>query len=112
PPSKQGTIIFPGYDGGAEWSGPAYDPETGIIYINANEMPWILTIVDSKNEAPPVENNLQAGQRLYKAVCMSCHGANLEGSGNNPTLITINKKYSAQQLVELITTGRRMMPAL
>ena len=38
-PSKEGTVIFPGYDGGAEWGGPDYDPETGIIYINASEMP-------------------------------------------------------------------------
>jgi quinoprotein glucose dehydrogenase len=110
-PSKQGTIIFPGFDGGAEWGGPAYDPETGIIYINSNEMPWVLTIIDIKNQTLPVENNLQAGQRLYQTICMSCHGATLEGSGNNPTLIDINKKYAEQQLTELITTGRRMMPA-
>ena len=32
------TVIFPGFDGGAEWGGPAVDPATGIIYINANEM--------------------------------------------------------------------------
>ena len=47
-PSKEGTVIFPGYDGGAEWGGPGYDPETGIIYINASEMPWVLTMVDVK----------------------------------------------------------------
>ena len=29
PQSKEGTIIFPGFDGGAEWGGPAVDPETG-----------------------------------------------------------------------------------
>jgi quinoprotein glucose dehydrogenase len=43
PPSKQGTIVFPGFDGGAEWGGPAFDPETGLLYVNANEMPWVLT---------------------------------------------------------------------
>ena len=48
PPSKEGTVIFPGFDGGAEWGGPAYDPATGILYINASEMPWILTMVDIK----------------------------------------------------------------
>lgn len=111
PPSRQGTVIFPGFDGGAEWGGPAYDPGTGIIYINANEMPWVLTITDVK-KIPAVETNLQAGQRLYTNTCMSCHGPNREGSGNNPALIGVNKKYTAQQLTELITTGRRMMPAL
>ena len=112
PPSRQGTIIFPGYDGGAEWSGPAYDPETNIIYINANEMPWVLTMIDAKAQTSTNETNLQAGQRLYMSTCMSCHGMNREGSGNNPTLIDIHKKYSEQQLVDLIITGRRMMPAM
>ncbi len=111
-PSKQGTVIFPGFDGGAEWGGPAYDPETGIIYINANEMPWILTMIDVKKQETINETNLQAGQRLYSNTCMSCHGANMAGSGNYPTLININKKYSEQQVTEIITTGRRMMPAL
>jgi len=48
PPSKEGTVIFPGFDGGAEWGGPAVDPTTGILYVNASEMPWILTMVDRK----------------------------------------------------------------
>ena len=29
PPNLQGTIIFPGVDGGGEWGGPAFDPATG-----------------------------------------------------------------------------------
>ena len=41
PPSVgKGTIIFPGFDGGAEWGGSAFDPETGLLYVNANEMAW------------------------------------------------------------------------
>jgi quinoprotein glucose dehydrogenase len=112
PPSKEGTIIFPGYDGGAEWGGPAYDPETGIIYINANEMAWVLTMTDVSKDVNKTETNLEAGQRLYTNTCMNCHGANRQGSGNNPPLINIDKKYSEQQVIELMTTGRRMMPAL
>ena len=34
------TIMFPGFDGGAEWGGPAVDPQTAIAYINSNEMAW------------------------------------------------------------------------
>jgi quinoprotein glucose dehydrogenase len=33
PPSLQGTILRPGTTGGANWSGAAVDPATGIIYI-------------------------------------------------------------------------------
>ena len=42
PHSKEGTITFPGLDGGGEWGGPAVDPESGILYVNANQVPWIL----------------------------------------------------------------------
>jgi glucose dehydrogenase len=27
PPSFEGTIVFPGFDGGAEWGGAAFDPD-------------------------------------------------------------------------------------
>ena len=45
PPSLQGTVVFPGFDGGGEWGGPAFDPETGVLYVNSNEMAWILRLV-------------------------------------------------------------------
>jgi quinoprotein glucose dehydrogenase len=48
PLSKQGTIVVPGFDGGAEWGGPSYDPTTGILYVNANEMVNLIHIVDLK----------------------------------------------------------------
>jgi len=102
PPSKQGTIIFPGFDGGAEWGGPSYDPKTGLLYINANEMPWVLTMKDVDNNIKKSETNMQAGQRLYNSTCMACHGMNREGSGNFPTLLAVNKKYNEQQFIEII----------
>ena len=36
----QETVVFPGFDGGAEWGGSAFDPETGIYYVNANDLAW------------------------------------------------------------------------
>ena len=111
PPSKEGTVIFPGFDGGAEWGGPGYDPSTGIIYINASEMPWILTMVDIKDQKKINETNLQAGERLYITACMACHGPQRLGSGNYPTLIGANKKYNEEQFMQLVSSGRRMMPA-
>lgn len=111
PPSKEGTIIFPGFDGGAEWGGPAYDPATGILYVNASEMPWILTMVDIKDQTKLNETNLQAGNRLYTTTCMACHGPQRQGGGNYPTLIGVNKKYNEEQFVQLVSSGRRMMPA-
>lgn len=110
PPSKEGTVIFPGFDGGAEWGGPAFDPETGVLYVNANEMPWILTMVDQPQRQPAQETVFDAGKRLYRSNCMACHGPDLKGSGNNPSLAGIAKKYDPNRLIELIKNGRRMMP--
>lgn len=110
-PSKQGTVFLPGLDGGAEWGGPAFDPSTGLLYVNANEMAWLINIVDIKNKPVINETYLDAGKRLYQAKCMSCHAPNREGSGNNPSLLNISRKLNEEQLSQLITTGRRMMPA-
>ena len=46
PPSRQGTIVFPGFDGGGEWGGAAFDPASGLLYVNANEMAWVLRLVE------------------------------------------------------------------
>jgi len=110
PQSKAGTIIFPGFDGGGEWGGPAADPETGILYVNANEMAWILQMFDV-DHSKKQENFLQAGHRLYEQNCMSCHGPELKGSGNYPSIVDVNKKYDPRSFVEFINAGRRMMPA-
>ncbi|MDQ3278234.1 MAG: PQQ-binding-like beta-propeller repeat protein, partial [Bacteroidota bacterium] len=67
PISPQGTVIFPGLDGGAEWGGPTFDPETGMLYINANEMPWVLQAVDVSSRPAQAENYEQAGKRLYQS---------------------------------------------
>lgn len=110
PPTVKGTIILPGYDGGGEWGGPAVDPETNILYVNANEMAWVLNLVPQETNAKKALTNLTAGAILYKKNCMVCHGAERLGSGDNPSLIGVEKKYKFSQFSELLTTGRRMMP--
>ncbi|MEP7230302.1 MAG: PQQ-binding-like beta-propeller repeat protein [Ginsengibacter sp.] len=111
PPSLEGTVVFPGLDGGGEWGGPSFDPETGILYVNANEMAWIIQAVDISNKQPTNETNVIAGERLYRNNCMTCHGPERKGSGNYPSIIGVEKKYTAQAFKGLLETGRRMMPA-
>lgn len=111
PPSKAGTVIFPGFDGGAEWGGVAYDPTSQVLYVNANEMPWVLTMVNKEKAVHKKETKMEAGQRLYKTNCMTCHGDDLKGSGNNPSLKNLSNKYNETSFIELLKNGRRMMPA-
>jgi len=75
PPSKEGTIIFPGFDGGAEWGGPAYDPETHQLIVNANEIAWILRLVEQKPQSGKV-----TGKSIYLHECATCHKPSMEGA--------------------------------
>lgn len=45
PPSLQGSVIIPGFHGGATWSGASFDPTTGLLYVNSNNTPWVATMV-------------------------------------------------------------------
>src|SRR5574338_678098 len=65
PPRTQGTIIFPGFDGAAEWGGQAWDARTGRLIVNSNEMAWILTMV-------PLKPGAALGERLYQVNCAVC----------------------------------------
>ncbi|MCC6586294.1 MAG: PQQ-binding-like beta-propeller repeat protein [Bryobacterales bacterium] len=106
PPSFEGSIVFPGFDGGAEWGGPAYDPETRNIYINANEMAWILRIVPK-----PPAGGAQSGKTLYNRHCAACHREDLGGSPPEfPSLRGIAGRRTVQQVDEIIVKGAGRMP--
>ena len=109
PPSREGTIIFPGFDGGAEWGGAAVDPR-GILYVNANEMPWILTMVETEPEGGPP---LSSGQRIYGQICAVCHGQNRSGDPARafPSLEKTAAKFKKPDIIQLLNSGRGMMPS-
>ena len=109
PPSREGTIIFPGFDGGAEWGGAAVDPR-GILYVNANEMPWILTMVETK---PAGGAPLSSGQQIYGQICATCHGLNRSGDPARafPSLEKIGQKFKKPDIIQQLNTGKGMMPA-
>ena len=117
PPSEQGTLQIPGWNGGAEWGGPSYDPTTGIMYINANESPWIVKMTEARSEVIALgKTNLEAGKLLYRQICSSCHGADRRGGettpalGGNPSLVGIEKRFSESEFKNIVTTGRANMP--
>jgi quinoprotein glucose dehydrogenase len=110
PPSTEGTIIFPGFDGGAEWGGAGVDPRRGILYVNGNEMPWILTMVETKAKEG---GQLTSAHQIYNQICAACHGLNREGDPARafPTLANIGQKLKKRDIVELLRTGRGVMPS-
>jgi quinoprotein glucose dehydrogenase len=42
---KQGVLMLPSVNGGANWEGAAVDPETGILYVGSVTDPWVLSMV-------------------------------------------------------------------
>jgi quinoprotein glucose dehydrogenase len=97
----QETVIFPGFDGGAEWGGSAFDPETGIYYVNANDLAW----TSSLNPAPPARG-AQTAQQLYSANCAGCHREDLSGQPPQfPSLLDIRSARTEQQVVAMIRQG-------
>jgi quinoprotein glucose dehydrogenase len=106
PPSLKGTINFPGYYGGGEWGGAAIDPNTGILFVNANNFPWESKLSPYKPGSP--------GSNLYKIYCQTCHGSDLEGSsifGNVPALVHVKDSMSRAEMYKMIKEGKGVMPS-
>jgi len=97
------TVIFPGFDGGAEWGGPAVDAETGIFYINSNEMAWTGALAPNTGENSP--------RAIYMSQCSICHGETMTGSPPAmPSLIGVGERLTPAQMATTIKNGKGRMP--
>jgi quinoprotein glucose dehydrogenase len=97
------TVVFPGYDGGAEWGGPAVDPQTAIIYVNANDIAWTGALAENQNFTGP--------RAMFQSQCSICHGDNRTGSlPAFPSLIGVTTRHDARSLVAVIMNGKGRMP--
>ena len=111
PPSTEGTIVFPGFNGGAEWSGAAFDPASGLLYVNAQELPWILTMIKPGRQEKDVLN-MSAGELTYRVNCAGCHGLDRRGQPPTyPSLMVVPEKYARSEVEKVIQDGRGQMPA-
>ena len=45
PPSLQGSVEQPGYAGGVEWGGLAFDPQKQIAVVNTNDLPMLVALM-------------------------------------------------------------------
>ncbi|MCA9182425.1 MAG: PQQ-binding-like beta-propeller repeat protein, partial [Planctomycetales bacterium] len=108
-PSLNESVMFPGFDGGMEWGGGAADPD-GIYYVNVNEMPWLLQMIETRHAdgSMPIP-----GERDYLVYCGVCHGVDLKGNLDLkfPPLIDIEQRKTRAE-IELITRqGGGRMPS-
>jgi len=107
PPSTEPVLLLPGYDGGAEWGGAAADPENGILYVNSNEMAWILEMQDTRH----IDVAGSQGQTVYNRYCVTCHQPDRAGvaASGYPSLQNVKARLSKDEVSMLISNGRGMM---
>jgi glucose dehydrogenase len=99
------TVAFPGFDGGAEWGGPALDPVNNILYVNANEMAWTGGLVLTAKASSP-------GEAVYQRQCAVCHGIDRAGSPPAfPSLVGIEQRQTAEKITAAIRQGVGRMPS-
>jgi quinoprotein glucose dehydrogenase len=99
PPSLRGTVLMPGTDGGGEWGGAAFDPETALLYVNSNEQPWVIRMVTHDTTS------------LYNNNCASCHREDRKGAPPTfPSLVDIGTRRSREEIAAVIREGTGRMP--
>ena len=101
PPSLQGTLMYPGYDGGAEWGGSAFDPATNRLIVNSAEIGAILQVYEV-----PVGFS---ARNVYAEHCGSCHGADRAGTDVGSSLIGVDERLTDREIDEVVRNGRGRM---
>jgi quinoprotein glucose dehydrogenase len=97
------TVVFPGFDGGAEWGGSAVDLETGILYVNANDVVWTGTLAETTMHA--------SASAIYSTQCAMCHGDNRQGSPPAiPSLVNIGDRMGEYRIATTVMEGKGRMP--
>ncbi len=106
---NQPTVTY-GDNGGANWPGASFDPTTGRLYVTANELPWIMSIL--RDDDPPPLVPATAGEQAYKQYCAACHGATRRGMGMVPGLLGLRQRLDGNAIAEMIKRGRGAMPPM
>jgi quinoprotein glucose dehydrogenase len=108
-PGVKETIMFPGFDGGMEWGGGAADQE-GNYYVNVNEMPWLLQMVEIRRADGSA---VPRGERDYMTYCAPCHGLDRAGNAASgfPSLVDVGTRKKREEILTITKQGMGRMPA-
>lgn len=109
PPGLKKSVLFPGFYGGANWGGGAFDPQTNLYYINAMAAPHIVQV-----KAVEVDkgSSVGRGELLFRQQCSGCHGLDMQGFyPYAPALTGIAERSNKRDAMTVIREGKgRMMP--
>jgi len=106
------TVFF-NLHGGGQWTGAAFDPTSHLLYVSANEVPWIITVLKTKLKSAPDPNQPpSAGEVVYRENCAACHGVDRKGKGMAPALLGLDNRMGDDQVLDMINNGRDAMPPI
>ena len=111
PPSVEGAVTLPQFNGGTDWGGAAYDPITRHLYVNtSNEAEWISMVATEPERQITVH---QLGRQLYRSNCSNCHGFENPKNPGTPNLTTLRNSTadsSNAYIATVLLNGKGQMP--
>lgn len=111
PPSEQGAVTLPQFNGGTDWGGAAYQPNFRTLFVNAsNEAEWISMEKAKKGEG---QTYYELGGQIYGAVCSACHGyreAKNPGAPSLEHLKNLRETMTKDAVHQVLMNGQGAMP--
>ncbi len=111
PPSFEGSITMPQFNGGSDWGGAAFDPSSNTLFVNcSNEAEWI-SMMKSNPQKNMTQYNL--GQHLYQTICSVCHGYANPRNPGSPSLENLKKirgERTRDEIYQVLKEGKGQMP--
>lgn len=113
--------VYYGVNGGGQWSGAAFDPTTGYLYVTGAEVPFVIQIDETEQAQTynryshrPVPNEQGGpptrGRKVYLQYCADCHGKGREGNLYNPALHNLAARMDDAEMEDVLDSGRKGMP--
>lgn len=111
PPSMRDTIQMPGNQGGSNWGTTSSNPTNGMVFVLGLNEPAILKMSTEMPRGGGGRGNPAQGRTVYEARCVTCHGADLNGNSNYPSLVDIISRFGVDTVRSIVTGGKGSMPA-
>ncbi len=111
PPSLGHPNLYFGMDGGAEWSGACIDPDTGRLYVSANNLGWMISIFRDEDPPDKPSDPKTPGRKVFETFCLQCHGTDRLGIGVAPPLRGLRFRLSDADISKHVRNGINGMPA-
>ena len=109
PPGFTNSVTLPQFNGGCEWGGAAFDPESNTVIVNiSNEAEYTGMVPSTPKESMSLN---RLGRHVYRAVCSFCHGLGSPVNPASPSLKDVAGRLSKDQIAALMETGRGQMPS-